>query len=115
MSLIIPLHYSEYYLTLERETQNALVVFSSPHCSTCRNLKNHICTQEISIPVFEVDATMAIGLIEDFRIFHLPTLILYLSGNFHRFFSPNMRESIEKQIKEAYLLPPQEDPSCSMD
>ena len=115
MTTITPLHYQDFFLTMEKENQTALVIFSSERCGTCRRLKTIIQTEELSILVFDVDAASASGLVEEFSIHHFPTLLLYKNGSFHRFFSPDIRIPVQQQVIDALNHPPQDDPSCSMD
>ena len=112
MSQLISLHYQDYYLNVEREGQTALVLFSSSRCGTCRAWKKYLEEASWNIKIFEVDVTAAQGLVEDFSIYSLPTFVLYKNGMFHRFFSPDMRDPIKKQVMEALSLPQQEDPTC---
>jgi thioredoxin-related protein len=115
MTTINPLHYKDFFLTMERAHQTALVIFSSDRCGSCRRLKTVIQTEEFSVQVFDIDASAALGLVEEFDIHHFPTLILYKKGVFHRFFSPDIRIPVHQQVIEALNQPPQDDPSCSMD
>ena len=112
MSSLAPLHYQDYYLHLEREGQTALVLFSSSRCGTCRAWKKILEHVSWDIKIFEVDVTAAQGLVEELSIHTLPTFVLYKDGVFHRFFSPDMRISIEQQVMNALSLPQQEDPTC---
>ena len=112
MSKLISLHYQDYYQSLERDQQTALVLFSSSRCGTCRAWKKKLEETSWSLKTFEVDVTAAQGLVEDFSIHALPTFVLYKDGRFHRFFSPDMRLSLEQQVMEALSLPQQEDPTC---
>ena len=112
MSEIIPLHYQDYYPYLERDGQNALVLFSSSRCGTCRAWKKRLEEASWAFKIFEVDVTDAQGLVEELSIHILPTFVLYKNGMFHRFFSPDMRFPIEQQVMNALSLPQQEDPTC---
>lgn len=112
MSPIISLHYQDYYPNLGREGQNALVLFSSSRCGTCRAWKKRLEQASWDIKTFDVDVTAAQGLVEEMSIYTLPTFVLYKDGCFHRFFSPDMRLSIEEQVTQALALPQQEDPTC---
>ena len=106
------LHYTEFYPTLEQPNHTALVVFYSTRCTACRRIKDLIQDRPLSIPTYFLNATTAEGLVEEFSIFHLPTLILYKNGLFHRFFDPDLRFPLEEQIEKTLNLPSQQDPSC---
>lgn len=112
MTVITPLHYQDFYLRVEQEHINCLVLFSSSQCGSCRAWKKHIEQHTPSIPVFEVDVSSAQGLVEEFNIHSLPAFVLYKQGTFHRFFSPDMRLPLQEQVNHSLLLPQQEDPTC---
>ena len=68
----------------------ALVFFTGPHCASCHHLralfiaeaeqfKNHFS----SFSVYEIKADKAAALINEFSVFHLPTMFLYQDGQFH--------------------------------
>lgn len=88
---IQPLNDLDYHETLMARHGLALVYFTSPHCGTCRVLKQAL-QQLLSeaetlglagLQIYEVDAVHNGGLINEFEIFHLPTLFLYQDGQFH--------------------------------
>ena len=112
MTSITLLHYQDFYLQVEQEGVSSLVLFSSSQCGSCRAWKQHIQKQTLPVLLFEVDVTSAQGLVEDFNIHSLPAFALYKHGDFHRFFSPDMRLSLHEQVNDALLLPQQEDPTC---
>ena len=112
MNSLTPLHYQDYYPLLERDGQTALVIFSSSRCGTCRAWKKRLEQASWDLKTFEVDVTTAQGLVEELSIHTLPTFVLYKNGNFHRFFSPDIRLPLKKQVIEALFLPPEEDPTC---
>lgn len=63
----------------------ASVLFSAPHCSTCRAWKRLLpqALEGVAENLFEIDVSEATGVARYFDIFHLPTIYLYLDGRFH--------------------------------
>ncbi len=67
-----------------------LVFFTGPHCASCHHLRD-LFTREGKIikdhfaefHVFEIKADKAAALVNEFNVFHLPTLFLYKDGQFH--------------------------------
>jgi len=64
-----------------------LVYFSALGCASCRHLKGILALlaqQQPSWRVFEVDAQEDMALTQEFEVFHLPSLFLFLNGEFHQ-------------------------------
>ena len=63
----------------------AVVLFSAPHCSSCRAWKLLLpqSLADVADALFEVDVAEATGVARYFGIFHLPTIYLYRDGHFH--------------------------------
>ena len=64
----------------------ALVVFTSPDCGGCRHLRRVLRQVQTAQPrwrLYEVDAQQDPGLVNEFEVFHLPTLFVFQNGEFH--------------------------------
>jgi len=65
---------------------DVLVVLGTPACGACRRVKALLRTLTIqssgggTLAVAEVDATHAMGLVDDWEVFHLPALMLLRDG-----------------------------------
>jgi thioredoxin 1 len=73
-----------YHRRLAQGRGNALVLFSSPTCATCRVVEGLL--PDAAPPgtaLFKVDVQQATALARAFDVFHLPGLLLYRSGHFH--------------------------------
>ena len=103
-----PIHYQDFYLLLERPDQDAIAFFSSPRCGACRRLAHKIKEEDIHTPIFLIYAEDAPGIIEEFSIFHLPTLLVFRQGEPHCTLDIDWIESLQKQIDNALMRPPQE-------
>ncbi|MFT4978158.1 MAG: thioredoxin 1 [Myxococcota bacterium] len=83
---IVKLHAADYYPLLDARQAPSLVIFTGPACGACRRLKSIIAAMPPMLDglvVFEVDAQVAGGLVEELEIFHLPALFLYARGDYH--------------------------------
>lgn len=68
----------------------SLVFFTGPHCGSCHHLRDILATnRQVFIEYFsefnayEVKADKATALVNEFNVFHLPTLFLYHDGQYH--------------------------------
>ena len=113
MPKIASLNDLNYHHTLMDTAGVALVYFTAPDCGACKMLAQalqHYPPHE-PVTVFQVDAVHNGGLINAFGIFHLPTLYLYLDGQFHAELQCiALPEAIYQAVQTALLLPPEEEP-----
>jgi thiol-disulfide isomerase/thioredoxin len=74
-----------FYPTLAETSGPALVFFSAASCGSCRHWKQLLESFASSdgIPVFEVDAGIDQALAQEFELFHLPALFLFVDGDYH--------------------------------
>lgn len=64
----------------------ALVMFAGAGCGACRHLRrvlNEVRRLEPAWRIFEVDAQRDQALVNEFEVFHLPTVFLFVDGLFH--------------------------------
>lgn len=97
------------------ETQGlALVFYTGPDCGAChhlRNVFNEYLKQYDDLSVYEVDAVASSALINEFNIFHLPSMFLYKDGKYHcEFHSEAMPVKIRSAIEQAILLEAEDEP-----
>ncbi|MEE9325708.1 MAG: thioredoxin family protein [Cocleimonas sp.] len=96
----------------------ALVFFSGPHCASCHHLRDLLIAQKqvfvsafVEFNCFEVKADKATALVNEFNVFHLPSMFLYQDGTFHcelqsQAHSQKLIEAIELALSE----PAEEEP-----
>lgn len=63
-----------------------LLAFTGAACGSCRHLRRVLLALHELRPnwqLFEVDAEREAGLVNEFEVFHLPTVFLYHDGQFH--------------------------------
>ncbi len=83
---IQPLNEHEFYAVLAETAGTSLVFFSKPGCSACRHwqrLLRELLQHRHDIKVFEVDVEQNMALSHEYELFHLPTLFLFVNGEFH--------------------------------
>ena len=99
---------------IAEQTATTLVFFTSPACASCRHLKvvlGEISARHPEWRVFEVDAQQEAGLVNEFDVFHLPSLFLFARGDFHAALSCEASPgAIEAAVASALLQPAQEAP-----
>ena len=96
----------------------ALVFFSGPHCASCHHLKVLLDTEYQqfvdhfeNFSAFEIKADKAAALVNEFGVFHLPSMYLYKNGEYH---CELQAEAITTKLIEAIELaltkPAEEEP-----
>lgn len=93
---------------------NLLVIFTGHSCSSCgvlrRTLRKMLETGE-RLRVIEVDAHANMGLVQEFDVFHLPAMFLYVDGEFHaEIHSAPLADRLRTAIRNALVSPAQEAP-----
>lgn len=102
-----------FHSTLAETSGPALVFFSAAACSACRHWKRLLEAFSLSdhLPVFEIDAGLDQALAQEFELFHLPALFLFVDGEYHR---PIQSEATLTQLRAAIAtaraLPAEEAP-----
>lgn len=96
----------------------ALVFFSGPHCSSCHHLK-HVLNEEFQkftehfsiFSAFEIKADKAAALVNEFGVFHLPSMYLYKDCQFHcELHSEAVTTKLIEAIELALTEPAEEEP-----
>lgn len=95
-----------------------LVFFTGPHCASCHHLKT-LFNREYSqfaqaladFLVYEIKADKAAALVNEFSVYHLPTMFLYRNGEFHcELQAEAIPSKIIEAIKIALEKPAEEEP-----
>ena len=114
MVLLESLDDLNYHHTLLETAGIALVYFSAPACGACRRLGQALQRYALDsddVKIFVVDAVHNGGLMNEFEIFHLPTLFLYLDGAFHANLQcMALPEAIREAVDTATTLPAEDEP-----
>ncbi len=96
----------------------SLVFFTGPHCASCHHLRDLLQTEATrfnkhfsGFTAFEVKADKSAALVNEFNVFHLPTLFLYQDGVFHCELQAEAHPAkIIAAIELALKKPPEEEP-----
>lgn len=103
----------DFYPRLAQSQGASLVLFSGPHCGTCRKAES-VLPQALAGRVehlFKVDVEKSIALAREYEIFHLPALMLFVDGHFHAgIHSPLLPEKLQQAVEKALTLPAEEAP-----
>ena len=105
---------NEFHHLIPAHHGNVLVIFTGHSCSTCGVLRRAL-TKMLHggerLRVFEVDAHANMGLVQEFDVFHLPAMFLYVDGEFHaEIHSPPLAARLRTAIRNALVSPAQEAP-----
>ncbi|MHB1186737.1 thioredoxin family protein [Thiobacillus sp.] len=89
----------------------AVVLFSAPHCGSCRAWKRLLpeALAGVADALFEVDVAEATGVARYFGIFHLPTVYLYRDGRFHAELQCEARQEVIRETARQLLAAPAQD------
>lgn len=111
-----------FFSELEGSSGIALVFFTGPHCASCHHLKNllnsefsqfakHFSKSNLSFKAFEIKADKASALVNEFGVFHLPSMFLYKDGVFHcELHAEALTIKLIDAIEVALSKAPQEEP-----
>ena len=103
-----------YHHTISDTAGVSLVFYTGPHCGAChhlRNVLNEYLKRDNHLTVFEVDAVNSSALVNEFNVFHLPSMFLYNDGRYHcELHAEALPDKIKQAIKLALLKPAEEEP-----
>lgn len=92
----------------------ALVTFTAAGCGACRHLRqvwHEVAGLRPDWALFEVDAERDPALVNEFEVFHLPTVFLFFDGLFHCQLESEARpKAIVDAVDAALQQPAQEAP-----
>ena len=95
-----------------------LVFFTGPQCASCHHLRDLFIREQqqfndhfLDFNVFEIKADKASALVNEFNVFHLPSMFLYQKGQFHcELQSQAHPQRIIEAIELALSKPAEEEP-----
>jgi len=122
MSFVKELDEFNFFESIENSKGLVLVFFTGPHCASCHHLKSllnseaqqftdHFKKTRHDFNAYEIKADKAAALVNEFGVFHLPSMYLYQNGQFHcqlqaEAITTKLVEAIDKALQQA----PQEEP-----
>ena len=94
MDFVTELDEFTFFPTLEDSIGVVMVFFTGPHCASCHHLKfvlndehaqftEHFLALNTTFVAYEIKADKAAALVNEFGVFHLPSMYLYKEGEFH--------------------------------
>jgi len=94
MSFVGELDEFTFYSELEDSAGIVMVFFTGPHCASCHHLKHllnsesnqfidHYSQLKTNFAAYEIKADKAAALVNEFGVFHLPSMYIYNNGEFH--------------------------------
>lgn len=92
---------------------HTVVFFTSPDCGACRAARFALASlrEKNGLRVYEVDAVMNPALTNEFGFFHLPSLYLYIDGDYHaQIQSEANPDSLAHAIETLTAMPAEEEP-----
>jgi thioredoxin-like negative regulator of GroEL len=101
----------DFHRRLAASSGNAVMLFSAPHCGSCRAWKRLLpdALSGLADSLFEVDVSEATGVARYFGIFHLPTMYLYRDGRFHAELQCEARQEVIHETARQLLAAPAQD------
>ncbi len=107
-----------FHQKIEETTGVALVFFTGPHCASCHHLRDLLLANKVLLKnalgefvAFEIKADKATALVNEFNVFHLPSMFLYNNGQFHcELHSEAHSQKIIDAIRAALSKPAEEEP-----
>lgn len=112
MANIIPLTQFDFHHQIAKTPGITIVCFTRPGCGACKQIiKTLAAYDDITITVYEVNAEQDTALVNEFEVFHLPSLFLYQHGHFHRqLHSQGLLEYFSQEIEATLAQPPEDMP-----
>lgn len=104
----------DFHHSIEATRGAALVTFTAPLCGSCNMLREALESYGADHPdvaLFEVDTQRDPGLGEEFEVFHLPALFLYVDGDYQAAIQCEaLPEKIDEAVQAALRAPREETP-----
>ena len=122
MSFVGELDEFTFFQELEDRSGVVMVFFTGPHCASCHHLKSllnaeylqftdHFKHLNFNFAAYEIKANKAAALVNEFSVFHLPSLYLYKDGEFHcELHSEAIPSKLIEAIDLALAKPAEEEP-----
>lgn len=113
-TLIDRVNEDDFHHIIPAHRGNVLVIFTGKSCFGCQVLRR--CLLKMlgngeRLTAFEVDAHDNMGLVEEFDVFHLPAMFLYVDGEYHaEVHSAPLASHLRSAIRDALTKPAQETP-----
>ena len=103
---------TDFYGVIQATPGASLVFFTSAGCNSCRYWKvllDQLIARRPALHVFEVDAQASMGLTQEYEVFHLPALFVFVNGEYHAPLQCEASLDIVEQTLDKLLAEPAQD------
>lgn len=105
---------ADFYSAIQATSGTSIVFFTSEGCNSCRywkELLGQLVTKRPTLRVYEVDAQQSMGLTQEYEVFHLPALFVFVNGQYHAPLQCEARlDIIDKTLDKLLTSPAQDEP-----
>lgn len=105
---------ANFYSVIQATSGICVVFFTSEGCNSCRywkELLSQLVTKRPSLRVYEIDAQQSMGLTQEYEVFHLPALFVFVNGQYHAPLQCEARlDTIDQTLDKLVASPSQEAP-----
>lgn len=103
---------TNFYSVLQDTPGPTIVFFTSVGCSSCRywkTLLERLLVQRPDLHIYEIDAQQSMGLTQEYEVYHLPALFLFLNGQYHATLQCEASLDVIAQTLDRLLAAPAQD------
>lgn len=105
---------ADFYSVIQATSSASIVFFTSEGCNSCRYWKallGQLATKRPTLHIFEVDAQQSMGLTQEYEVFHLPALFVFVNGQYHAPLQCEARlDTIDRTLDTILSAPAQDAP-----
>lgn len=105
---------ADFYSVIQETPGASIVFFSSEGCNSCRYWKamlDQLAEVRPTLNIFEIDAQQSMGLAQEYEIFHLPSLFVFVNGQYHAPLQCEARlDTIDHALDKVLAAPAQDAP-----
>jgi len=77
---------TNFYSVMQATKGTSVVFFTGEGCSSCRywqTLLEQLAVARTDLNLIEIDAQQSMGLTQEYEVFHLPALFVFVDGQYH--------------------------------
>lgn len=105
---------TDFYSVIQDTQGASIVFFSSEGCNSCRYWKallDQLADTRPTLNLFEVDAQQSMGLAQEYEVFHLPSLFVFVNGQYHAPLQCEARlDTVDHALDKVLASPAQDAP-----
>ena len=111
-SSLATLNDADFYGVLHATTGVSIIFFTGEGCSSCRywkTLLDQLRAKRPELQIFEIDAQQSMGLVQEYEVFHLPALFVFMNGQYHAPLQCEAKLDVIEQTLDTLLAAPAQD------